>query len=602
VISSSCPSCGAPITFQHAASVVVVCTSCDSTVARQDEGVKLIGKATRFIRELSPIQVGARGKVGSRGFQVVGGLRRARSRVRWNEWFLRFEDGESGWLGEGNGQFQLYDSLPELIVLPPSRPRPGARLAQGETEWVVVESQSASIVAIDGELPFVPRLNVSSPYLDVRTGDGKVGTVDYTGQEPVLWVGRVVELSALTMEGLRAFAGWSDPVLVNFAGPELTLVQTLQCPNCSAPLPLHAPGNTSRYTCPSCGSSLNVAEEAGGFALQLIEKAQAPLPESVLKLGAKGKLAKIDWEIIGVMARYVVEDGEKWVWTEYLLFNPYRGFSWLVQATDKSWSHVELITEQPEHDLTHATLRNKIFAFKEAGVAIVDWCVGEFTWEVHVEDKAKVADYINGKQTLSREETGEAGEGEVVWSSGWRVSELAVIRAFGSPEQIARLPKPEKYSEVRTFHLFCNIPMLVFSLLLLAYGYSVFEPKVIQQFEVPALGDQEGTTWTSPPFEVSGSRTRLEITSSTTRLVTLTRKANNRIRSQNLDRAEEALYANFGPGTYEVSVKQSDIPALLTVTQDPASTPCFLWLVVLYQLSGLGLLPFYRSVLPKEAP
>ena len=69
--------------------------------------------------------------------------------------------------------------------------------------------------------------------MDLREADGaRVATLDFADAEPVLWIGRDVTLVQLQMEGLRHFAGWSDPALVHFAGPELTAVRSLQCPNC----------------------------------------------------------------------------------------------------------------------------------------------------------------------------------------------------------------------------------------------------------------------------------------------------------------------------------------------------------------------------------
>src|SRR5687768_9174142 len=110
MLSATCPSCGAPIRFAHAVAVSAICERCRSTVVRHDEDLELAGHASVFPRDLSPIVLGSVGKAGGRGFVVAGVLRKARERARWNEWFLVFDDGKSGWLGEGNGQFQIYDS------------------------------------------------------------------------------------------------------------------------------------------------------------------------------------------------------------------------------------------------------------------------------------------------------------------------------------------------------------------------------------------------------------------------------------------------------------------------------------------------------------
>ena len=57
----ACPSCGAPVRFRGATSIVAVCPFCKSTLVR--EGVKLedIGKQAELLEDHSPIRIGAEG-------------------------------------------------------------------------------------------------------------------------------------------------------------------------------------------------------------------------------------------------------------------------------------------------------------------------------------------------------------------------------------------------------------------------------------------------------------------------------------------------------------------------------------------------------------
>lgn len=391
------------------------------------------GRIARFHRELSPIQVGVRGRWGGRSFVVVGVVRRARARVRWNEWYLRFDDGKDGWLGEGNGLYQLFDR---------AEPRPDAqfeRLRAGREAltdpggaWITGEVSSASVVAAEGELPYAVQPGVPVRYADLRRRDGlAVATLDFDDTPPTLWTGKVVSLPALEPQGLRPFAGWSDPALTNFAGPEITNVRRLACPSCGATLTLRAPGQTIRVACDQCGRPTDVdpddeGVEAGPATARRIAQIEAKAWLPPLPLGARGTLSGIPWEVIGAMERFVHEEGIDYIWTEILLHNPYRGFAWLVQEVDRHWSYVELLPCLPAAAGRLATYQRQPYRFFQAGPATVRRVLGEFTWEVATGDKGTTADYVAPPRMLSMEATDE----EVVWSLGAWLPAAEVAAAF----------------------------------------------------------------------------------------------------------------------------------------------------------------------------
>lgn len=447
-LTASCPSCGAPVVFAHGAALTSVCGHCRTCVVRDGEQVRGHGHIAPIQRELSPIQLGARGSWEGRGFQVVGGIRRERERVRWNEWYLAFDDGRDGWLAEGNGLFQLFLGCRPGARVDPGSLRAGeshvfapdaAGSADGGGRWVVGEVASAAVVAAVGELPFAARFGLVSEYADLRRADGlQVATLDFGDDPPTLWVGRVVGLAELKMEGLRPFTGWSDPALVAFSGPVVSAVRRLACPSCGGPLELRAPGRSQRLACPWCGALADVRAEAGReeaeqggdelgpAAVEALAALENATWKPTLALGSRGRFEGVPWEIIGAMVRSVVEEGIEYAWTEYLLFNPYRGFRWLVEDTQRHWSLVDLLPCLPTGDrrVAHDGDTWRLF---QAGQARVRRVLGEFTWEIRVGDVARTADYVAPPQMLSREEA----DGEVVWSRGTWLPAAEVGRAFG---------------------------------------------------------------------------------------------------------------------------------------------------------------------------
>jgi hypothetical protein len=450
LISAACPACGAPITYQHAASLSTLCGACDSTVVRDDVAVRSIGKLAPFVRELSPLQVGATGVFNKRPFRVAGGLRRVRPGVRWNEWYLVFDDGAVGWLGEGNGQLQIYPQPPKPMPLVRETPQPGDRLTLDGAAWTVSEVSVASLASGVGELPFVPVLGTPVRYADLRGPQGAVGTLDWSSGVATLYVGVGVDIAALRLEGLRPFAGWSDPVLVNFQGPELRPSRTLVCPACGSSLTLRAPADVARLRCSSCSSLLDVNEP--GVA-DLVERAKSRPRAFSLTMGARATLMGLPWEIIGLVERYVTVEGDRYTWWEFLLHNPYRGYRWLVEDPDHHWSFVELLFSPPDRSNgEEAELDGVTFLAFNGGKATISYVLGELTWEAKAGDVVDTIDYIAPPLMLSRERSHD----EITWSRGTYLSAPEVFAAFkavgngASPEGIApHQPNPYKDPAVR---------------------------------------------------------------------------------------------------------------------------------------------------------
>ena len=72
--TAPCPSCGAPVKFQSAQSAYAVCEYCRSTVVREGDVLRRIGKMAELFDDHSLLQLGASGRIDGQGFQLVGRL------------------------------------------------------------------------------------------------------------------------------------------------------------------------------------------------------------------------------------------------------------------------------------------------------------------------------------------------------------------------------------------------------------------------------------------------------------------------------------------------------------------------------------------------
>ena len=523
MLSAECPNCGSSVAFRHAASAATVCESCHSTVLREGvDQLVLWGQVSAFSRDLSPIQVGAEGVVGNRRFSVAGVLRRSRPGVRWNEWYVVFDDGGTGWLAEGNGFLQIFGGpLPGVHVPGAHHLSPGMELDLGDTRWVVIEVSQAAVSAADGELPFPVRGGEMRAYADLRSKDGRqTGTIDYSEDSPELWPGRVVTLESLKMTGLRAFAGWSDPHLVAYEGPEVETKRGLECPNCGGALQLRSPGTTVQLTCEYCGSDLGIDEVGDSNTAQLL-RAHEGIPWAPrVPLGKRGRFDGVDWEIIGAMKRAVRVDGVDYPWVEYFLHNPYRGSRFLIEDQRGHWNLVDRMPDVPTGQGHSVWSRQRhggeVYRHFQGGTAIVRNVLGEFDWEVAIGDQVGTHDYVAPPYMISR----EGDKHEVTWSKARYLEKEEVEKAFGvqvrTPWGVAaNQPNPHARKSVWYASLGAAAALWVGSLFVVIMGFVVASNDTLLNADFASTG-ASSDVFVSRPFEVDGvMRTHLEVTTKT---------------------------------------------------------------------------------------
>ena len=102
---ANCPSCGAAVKFQSAASVLAVCEYCASTLLRRGAVLEDIGKMASLMDDPTLIRVGSEGGYKGARFAVIGRLQMRYEAGLWNEWHILFDDMRTGWLGESAGEF-----------------------------------------------------------------------------------------------------------------------------------------------------------------------------------------------------------------------------------------------------------------------------------------------------------------------------------------------------------------------------------------------------------------------------------------------------------------------------------------------------------------
>jgi hypothetical protein len=204
-----CPSCGAPIVFQSAASILAVCGYCGSTLIRRDLNLETLGKMAELMADGSPLRLRTAGRYRGAGFTVVGRIQLRFDAGLWNEWHIFFDDGRNGWLGEAAGIYtvsfltKVPEALPRINDL-----RSGETVVLNGRAMVVTSVGEARCIGGEGELPFAIGPGYAAPSADLADEGNRFATIDYSEDPPLVFVGEAVEFDDLHLSGLRPLNGW----------------------------------------------------------------------------------------------------------------------------------------------------------------------------------------------------------------------------------------------------------------------------------------------------------------------------------------------------------------------------------------------------------
>lgn len=419
MLTVSCPGCGAPVKFRSHASVMAVCEYCRTSVLKDLGSAQNIGTLSSVLEDYSPIQIGTAGQADGKNFTVVGRIQLRYQHGIWNEWYLAFDDGQTGWLGDASGQYTLTVARDAAELLPSfERLTPGQLYTIDSQRYMAADRRTARCIGGQGELPFKVGDGWEARVVDLRRGR-KFITLDYSdGDTPQLYDGMAVTLPYLKCQLLR-----DDEAIHASAGRYRGKLDTLDCPSCGSAIK-YVPGATAHLVCPACSARLDAAStqvqvlEAG----ERVERARLSLD-----IGASATINGSQHTVIGAMRK---TDDEGYRWIEYLLFSTRAGFLWLIDAGER-WYRAEVMDEWPFWDRKQsndAQLKHLRYPLSSEYPARVEFAAGAFNWNVAAGDTVRVFEFEHDTTTLAA----ELSATELTWSTSTPVSYDQLKSWFGA--------------------------------------------------------------------------------------------------------------------------------------------------------------------------
>ena len=494
-----CPNCGAAVPFPSAIVVFAVCGFCRSNVVRRDADAVLehLGQQAQLPPDLSPIRIGTCGVYTCHRFNVTGRIRVGYEQGSWNEWLIDFGEDRWGWIAEAQG---FYAASFE-IAAPPDLPEAsaltlGAILRIGEVDYSVRDIKSTQILGSEGALPMVAVPGRTAVSIDLGAPNRQFANVEFSADGVRVFIGHSLTFAELEFTDLRPLPGWTtDRLEKEAAGSD-----ALNCPACGAALELQAAGQTMRALCGHCGSLLDTSHPQ----LKCIEQAISAQPTLIIPIGQRGRFDGVDYACIGFVRR---KDAEGYSWQEYLLFNPFAGFRWLV-TYDGHWSWITLLQEEPRIVDSLPVHDGQGYRLFTSGSATVTEVWGEFYWAVRLGERTHLSDYIAPPNILSSEQYPELTE--VTWSQGHYLEPEMVFSAFGltgPPRERSGtyLNQPNPHAEKgRTLRWLLPVFGILWLLIsLISAGTKANESAFREVFTFDLSGTNK--TRVSAPFRIAGS-------------------------------------------------------------------------------------------------
>ncbi len=476
-----CPSCGSDLSADDTASVLVVCSYCETSIVLDEKVARVAGKMSVLPQPASDLFVGGTGSVLNRHFEILGRVRYGYDAGYWDEWYLRFiDDDGTAWISEDEGNLTFESvSAEESLSIDYAAVSPGDSVSIGQTVFHLDEKGIAVCEGAEGQLPFIVEQDEKTPFLELSTSDafatvefdleGGVRVfrgrrlspseieMDYTAEEMGVAVGGLAVERAggeagkerLVRDTERALslncyacgaplelpAEATETVACQFCEATVDLsLQPVGCASCGANLPVHGGSQAKTIVCSHCHTQLAIKQGGSTILGALVGEDR---PTSPLKIGQTCNFRDGEHRLVGHVFYRQRSEGVTYVWHEYLLHNKESGYWWL-ELRNGHWNWSEELTDRPANIRPMSTRLKQKLHFRDRTWKVfevsraqthVAWVEGELPWVAQVGDVVSFMDAVSPPFVLSAEWT----ENEMEWHLGEYVTRDEIAKAFKMP-------------------------------------------------------------------------------------------------------------------------------------------------------------------------
>lgn len=211
-------------------------------------------------------------------------------------------------------------------------------------------------------------------------------------------------------------------------------VAAINCTSCGSPLPALAGHRARALVCSYCGA---VMDRHDDYRL-LARYRDMPRPEGPFAIGMTGTVLGVEQTVVGIVGIRATIEGAEYGWTNYQLYSPTHGYSWLTWS-DGHLTHSRKTRDMPEaggHFAYKAPLpaAGRVFAMYEQYVARITYLEGELVWVPALGDRTQVIEAIDPPHAYSV----VMGEGETEFEFTTYLDRAETLAAFGVEDTFPR--------------------------------------------------------------------------------------------------------------------------------------------------------------------
>lgn len=200
-----------------------------------------------------------------------------------------------------------------------------------------------------------------------------------------------------------------------------------KCPNCGAPLELKNSDKARMKFCSFCSTQIDLVSSEHRVLSKYAEK-PAP-PKSALKLGDKGSINNITYQIIGRI-RYRDTRNYAW-WDEWLMLSESGQYLWLVEDDWEfilTHKYTPKVPTDPNTVGQYFDIDGMHLEVEDNSDAVVQFFEGELTWKAEVGETIHYLDAWKGEDTLYSVEWTDR---EILYFIGKDIPATAIYNSFG---------------------------------------------------------------------------------------------------------------------------------------------------------------------------
>ncbi len=201
-----CPSCGAALQQNNAASKSITCMYCGQTSHINMNQLEAAGQQHILIDYGSALSYGSSNRLRNEAFTILGKVRMAYEDGFWDEWYIEREDGSEGWIQEDDGSFIFFEQNQTPIInvnftdIKVGQTYNFSDDIQSAFNSVFVTSKGkATIKGGTGELPFKIIPGEKADFIE-GISNGQVVSIEWHDGEYIGFVGSSFDIEELETE------------------------------------------------------------------------------------------------------------------------------------------------------------------------------------------------------------------------------------------------------------------------------------------------------------------------------------------------------------------------------------------------------------------